>query len=45
MVPDRLQPIVDQVRPVAERFDAAGKCIYLVGGISTSSAASPAICW
>ena len=33
MIPERLQPILDDVRPLAERFAAAGHRIYLVGGI------------
>ena len=33
MVPERLAPILDAVRPLAGRFDAAGHRIYLVGGI------------
>ena len=33
MIPERLQPILEQVRPLAERFDAAGHRLYLVGGI------------
>jgi poly(A) polymerase len=33
MIPERLQPILEQVTPLAERFDAAGHRIYLVGGI------------
>jgi poly(A) polymerase len=33
VIPERLQPILDQVRPVAERFEADGHRIYLVGGI------------
>ena len=33
MVPERLQPILDEVQPLADRFEAAGKRIYLVGGI------------
>jgi poly(A) polymerase len=33
VIPERLQPILDQVRPLAERFDAAGHRLYLVGGI------------
>ncbi|MGH9228786.1 MAG: CCA tRNA nucleotidyltransferase [Acidimicrobiales bacterium] len=33
MIPERLQPILDDVRPLAERFAAAGHHIYLVGGI------------
>ena len=32
MVPERLQPVLDEVRPLAERFGAAGRRIYLVGG-------------
>jgi len=33
VIPERLQPILDDVRPLAGRFDAAGHRIYLVGGI------------
>lgn len=33
MIPERLQPVLDQVRPLAQRFDAAGARIYLVGGV------------
>ena len=33
MIPERLQPILDQVTPLAERFDAAGHRVFLVGGI------------
>ena len=33
MIPERLQPILDQVRPLAERFEAAGHRTYLVGGV------------
>jgi poly(A) polymerase len=33
VIPERLQPILDDVRPLAERFTAAGHDIYLVGGI------------
>ena len=33
MVPDRLTPVLDVVRPLATRFDAGGHRIYLVGGI------------
>jgi poly(A) polymerase len=33
VVPERLAPILEQVRPLAARFDAAGHRIYLVGGI------------
>jgi poly(A) polymerase len=33
VIPERLQPILDQVMPLAERFEAAGHRLYLVGGI------------
>ncbi|CAN5856961.1 CCA tRNA nucleotidyltransferase [soil metagenome] len=33
MIPARLQPVLDEVRPLAEAFDAAGFPLYLVGGI------------
>ena len=33
MVPERLRPILSRTRPLAERFDAAGHRVYLVGGI------------
>ncbi len=33
MVPDRLQPILDEVRPLAGLFADAGHRVYLVGGI------------
>jgi poly(A) polymerase len=33
VIPERLQPILHDVRPLATRFDAAGHRIYLVGGI------------
>jgi poly(A) polymerase len=33
VIPERLRPILDEVRPLAQRFDAAGHHIYLVGGI------------
>jgi poly(A) polymerase len=33
VIPERLRPILDEVRPLAERFDAAGHRLYLVGGI------------
>ncbi|MGH9210726.1 MAG: CCA tRNA nucleotidyltransferase [Acidimicrobiales bacterium] len=33
VIPERLQPILEQVKPLAERFDAAGHRVYLVGGI------------
>ncbi|MCU1485059.1 MAG: tRNA adenylyltransferase [Actinomycetia bacterium] len=32
MIPERLQPVLDEVRPLAERFGAAGHRTYLVGG-------------
>jgi len=33
VIPERLRPILDQVSPVAERFEADGHRLYLVGGI------------
>ena len=33
MIPERLQPVLDDVRPLAERFVGAGHGVYLVGGI------------
>jgi poly(A) polymerase len=33
VIPERLQPVLDEVRPLAERFEAAGHRVYLVGGI------------
>ncbi len=33
MVPERLRPVLDETRPLAERFTAAGHRLYLVGGI------------
>jgi poly(A) polymerase len=33
VIPERLQPVLADVRPVAERFVAAGHEVYLVGGI------------
>jgi poly(A) polymerase len=33
VIPERLQPILDQVQPLAERFEGAGRHLYLVGGI------------
>jgi tRNA nucleotidyltransferase/poly(A) polymerase len=33
VIPARLQPILDDVRPLAERFAASGHALYLVGGI------------
>ena len=32
MIPERLQPLVDETREVAARFERAGHRIYLVGG-------------
>jgi poly(A) polymerase len=33
VIPARLEPILDDVRPLADRFAAAGHRLYLVGGI------------
>jgi poly(A) polymerase len=33
VIPERLKPILDDVRPLAERYEAAGHHVYLVGGI------------
>jgi poly(A) polymerase len=33
VIPERIQPILDETVPLAERFQADGKRIYLVGGI------------
>ncbi len=33
MIPERARPALDAVAPLAERFDAAGHRLYLVGGI------------
>ncbi len=33
MIPARLQPVLDEVRPLAEALAAAGHPVYLVGGI------------
>jgi poly(A) polymerase len=33
VIPERLQPILAEVRPLAERFEAAGHRVYLVGGV------------
>ena len=33
VIQERLRPIVDETRPLAERFIAAGHRVYLVGGI------------
>ncbi len=33
VVPERFRQVLDEVRPLAERFSAAGKRLYLVGGV------------
>jgi poly(A) polymerase len=33
VIPERLRPILDEVRPLAQRFDEGGHRAYLVGGI------------
>jgi poly(A) polymerase len=33
VIPERLRPILEEVRPLAQRFDEAGQQLYLVGGI------------
>jgi poly(A) polymerase len=33
VVPERLKPLLESIRPLAERFDAAGYSLYLVGGV------------
>jgi poly(A) polymerase len=33
VVPERLRPVLEEVRPLAERFEAAGQRLYLVGGV------------
>ncbi|MCX7621084.1 MAG: CCA tRNA nucleotidyltransferase, partial [Acidimicrobiales bacterium] len=33
MIPERLRPLIDETRPLAERFTAANKRVYLVGGV------------
>jgi poly(A) polymerase len=33
VIPERLKPLLESVRPLAERFDAAGFSLYLVGGV------------
>jgi poly(A) polymerase len=33
VIPERLAPVLDHVRPLAARFDDAGHRVYLVGGI------------
>jgi len=32
VIPERIRPLLDEVRPLAERFQGAGHRIYLVGG-------------
>lgn len=32
MIPDRFAPVLAELRPIAERFEAAGHRLYLVGG-------------
>ncbi len=32
-IPERVRPVLDECRPLAERFAAAGHRVYLVGGI------------
>lgn len=33
MIPPRIQPILDEVAPLAARFSSAGHRLYLVGGV------------
>ena len=33
MIPDRLRPVLERARPLAERFEEAGFRLYLVGGV------------
>ena len=33
MIQERLRPILEETRPLAERFTSAGHRLYLVGGI------------
>lgn len=33
MVPERLQPLIEQTRPLADAFETAGRKLYLVGGV------------
>ncbi len=33
VIPDRLRPVLDRAAPLAERFEAAGHHLYLVGGV------------
>jgi len=32
MVPERLRPVLEATRPIAERFESAGRRVFLVGG-------------
>ena len=32
MIPDRFAPVLDELQPLAARFEAAGHRLYLVGG-------------
>jgi len=32
VIPERLRPVLEATRPIAERFQAAGKRVFLVGG-------------
>lgn len=33
VIPDRLRPVLDRTEPLAERFVASGRRLYLVGGV------------
>ncbi|MFM8862642.1 MAG: CCA tRNA nucleotidyltransferase [Acidimicrobiia bacterium] len=33
MIPDRLRPVLDRTAPLADRFAASGRRLYLVGGV------------
>ena len=37
MIPERLQPILDEVRPLAERFEAAGHSAPAVPGVAATA--------
>ena len=41
VIPARLQPVLDEVRPLADAFAAAGHPLYLVGGIVRDLHAKP----
>ena len=32
MIPDRFAPVIDELAPLAQRFESAGHRLYLVGG-------------